>query len=95
MNINRWKNNQIRQILNENEWVEQDASRGKKAVKKDVMVAYDSLDKALDLADEVESVFDTLGCVLDLADEAPPPPGNSDYGTYKSRPCTRTCARTC
>ena len=45
--------------------VAQDASRGKKAVKKDVMIAYDSLDKALDLADEVESVFDTLGCVLD------------------------------
>lgn len=31
----------------------QDASRGKKAVKKDVQVAYDALDKALDLADEL------------------------------------------
>jgi hypothetical protein len=28
------------------------AARGKKAIKKDVMLAYDTLDKALDLAEE-------------------------------------------
>ena len=37
--------------------------RGKKAIKKDVMLAYDTLDKALDLADEVFVVLRRPACL--------------------------------